>query len=186
MTNKYYKFLPQLPHPPKELLEQIDLTARPKTNTLGSLNQRHLKNWNGRDFAAAQNVRRKFNDEFETWVRENITSDFLDAGLCYVDADENKSSTGAHTDDVRDYVIIYNILTGGPDATLCFWQENGHPIKRPRLTMGEDLAKLTLLESVVAPSHQWYLLDSKVMHSVENLVSARINLQVSLRENLWK
>lgn len=180
------KLLPNLQKPPQYLIDKIDLTLKPKKNNVGFYAQRQLKNWYGRNFEAAQNIRIKFCYEYECWVKENIVSEFNDASLNYVDSSDNRTSTGAHTDGTREYALLFNIKTGGPNASLCFWQEIGQDIIRPKATQGEDLSKLTLLSSYIGPTDCWYLIDGRVLHSVENMTDTRINLQVSLNYDPWQ
>lgn len=185
-SNWTYKLLPDLPHPPDWLLDSVDCTLRPEVNDIGGIGKRILKNWRGYSGIPARNVRRKFSDEYINWIKENITPDFADASLMYCPGDHEKTSCGAHTDGTRDYVLIYNILPGGPDAGLCFWQEHGQPLIRDRYTEVGDFNQLTLVDQVKGPYNVWYLVNGRILHSSEHLSSLRLNFQVSFNtSNPW-
>lgn len=187
MTFTTYKILPHLPQVPEEIIQQIDLDHRPKINDLGYYHERQLRNWYGRDFAAMINVRTA-HDEFASWARANIISDFIDAGVNYVlynREDGLPSSTGAHTDGTRNFTVIYNLRTGGPNAMTCFWQERNQDLYRPRKTQGEDLTELVYVDSIFIPEKTWTIIDTRILHSVEHLYSSRISLQISLDEHPW-
>lgn len=182
----YYQFL-DLPDPPEELIQSVDLSRRPTVMEIGIHNKRSLKNWYGRDYKAAVNVRTR-HAEFDQWVRENIVSDFVDAGVNYVtmsDDAERPLSTGAHVDVIRKYTLLYNIRTGGPDATTIWWQEKGYPEVRDPGTQVEDMELINEVQRVIFPERRWCLLGTQVLHSVENLIEPRISFQISLNDISW-
>lgn len=183
-----FKVLDHLPVPPKEIIDQVDLTLRPASNDLGRYTQRWLVNWGDTATKAGQNLRMEFL-EFENWTKTNIHSDIVDAGVNYVSidpvADCLPMSTGGHTDKIRNYVLLFPILQGGVDTKLTFWQEKDHPIVRPTATDAEDGNKLKMLDFITLPENKWTLIHTNVIHSVENLLSTRINLQISLLYNPW-
>ena len=179
----YYKIL-DLPQPPQELIDSVELNRKPDEMELGVYHQRHLKNWYGHDFKAAVNIRTK-HEAFDKWVRENITDNFVDAGVNYTLVDLqglDKISTGGHVDVIRKYTLLYNLQTGGPDATTTWWQETGKEVVRPPKTQAEDQSRLTPLEQVIIPTGVWALVYTQVIHSVENLIEPRVSFQVSLND----
>lgn len=194
-----YKFL-DLPEPPADLIQGIDLSKnlempeKEKRMELGIFVHRQIKNWDEYDYAAAANIRTK-NEQFKKWVSENITDDFVDAGVNYTVVVEKpkglqKVSTGAHTDITRDYTLIYLLQTGGKDAPTVFWQEEGQELLRPPKTQGTDRKTLKFVDSVTIPLHRWCIIDSRILHSVERLEENRVALQVGFLKNhfanLWK
>jgi hypothetical protein len=188
-----YKFL-DLPTPPADLLQGIDLQKKPKMPVkekrmeLGIFVHRRLKNWEDYDYAAAANIRTK-NDQFKKWVVDNISNDFVDAGINYTVVVEKpkglkKVSTGAHTDITRDFTLIYLLQTGG-DAPTVFWQEEGKSLLRPPKTQGTDFKVLKEVDRITIPLHTWCIIDSRILHSVENLEKNRVALQVGFLKNHW-
>jgi hypothetical protein len=187
MEYPFYKLLPQLPHVPDEIFHSVDLERKPTDMEIGYYRTRKLKNWYGREIDSLVNIRTKHN-AFEKWVHENIVKDTIDAGVNYVVYDREdglQGSTGAHTDGIRNFTVIYNIKTGGPNATTCYWQEHDQDLLRPPKTQGEDLSKLMYWDGIFIPERTWCLLDTRVLHSVEHLTSTRISFQISLNEHSW-
>lgn len=174
-----YKLMPHLPHPPQWLIDQIDFDIEPEVNNIGAMGHRELTNWKGYTGIATKNIRRVFNTEYLLWVKENITSDFLNASLMYCRGSPDRPSTGAHTDFTRDYILLFNVLTGGQNATLCFWKEKDMPLLRERSLEVGDFEKLELVDSVVGPENCWYLINARILHSTENVDSLRLNFQIS-------
>jgi len=180
-----YKTFDSIPPPPQHIIDGIDLNFRPAKSQIGYFHERTLKNWNGYNIKAGVNTRQAY-PEFETWVKENVTRHIVDAGVNYVslDATDIPRSTGAHTDGVREYVLMWDIDAGGEDAALHYWQEKGKNLYRPPKTQGEDLTMLDLVGRVQLPKNQWILVDTRILHSVENLHRTRITLHISLLNRL--
>lgn len=176
-----YKVLDAVPALPEELINSIDKNFRP-VNT--KFNARILRNWNNcNPTALTNNVQvHPTHSKFENWVKKNITEHIVNVGVNYVVVDtvDDVRSTGAHTDVVREYVLLWECESGGPNAELCFWQEENKPKFLPPKTASNDLSKLTLLDKIKLPKEKWILVNSTVLHSVENLYHTRINFQVSL------
>jgi hypothetical protein len=182
----YYKVL-DLPSPPAELIDKIDRVYRPdlglfKSDNLDYLSIDKTDDWQDQTYnwikpmASNQNIRYRFNDEYTQWVRENIIDTFEEnnSGVMFFDKEQLP-----HTDTTREFVLLYNIETGGPDATLSFWQEDGHPVLRERGLAVERSSHLKLLDKIQGPHNCWYILNTQVIHSVENVTSRRTNFQVS-------
>jgi len=181
-----FLILENVASPPQTLLDKIDRSLRPKKAELGYQTKRICHNWYGRSFNAGVNARIPFID-FENWVKENITFHILDAGINYVtydDPDNLPISTGAHTDGTREFVLLWNVEAGGDDAELTFWKEKDRPLYRAPKTPGTDFSKLEFLNKTKLPENKWLLVDARILHSVENLTSTRISLQISFLNKL--
>jgi hypothetical protein len=182
----FFKVLENVSPPPKKLLEGINRTLRPSKAQLGNHHERFLTNWYGRNFKAGVNTR-IICPELEQWVKENLTIHTVDTGVNYVTYTEESGlpiSTGAHTDGTREFVLLWNIESGGADAELTYWREKGKPLYRAPKTHGADLSRLELVAKTKLPEGRWLLLDTRIMHSVENLTDTRISLQISLLNKL--
>jgi hypothetical protein len=185
-TDWYYIVLDHLPHPPDHLVEKIDKVYRPAQPLFKQDDKNYLRvdtvtDWKNQEYnwikpmASNPNVRHRFTSEYENWVRENIIDEFDDynSGIMFFDTEQLP-----HTDTTRKYVLLYNVETGG-NTTLSFWQEEGHPVFRdPGLAVNRG-PHLKLIKSVNGPAKCWYLLDTRVIHSVENMSGLRVNFQVS-------
>lgn len=187
----YYQLLPHLPKPPQELVEKIDMVYRPNIDFFDPYSIDHLavnrvEDWHDQEYnwikpmASNTNVRYRFNEEYTKWVKDNIIDTFEEnnSGVMFFDNPQLP-----HTDTTREYVLLYNIKTGGPDARLCFYQEEGHPVLRERgLAVPRD--KLVLLDSIIGPVDCWYVLNTQIIHGIENITEKRVNLQVSFRDEV--
>jgi len=191
MNNQFtYKLLNNLPHPPKELIDLINFDLKPETNNTSTMGKRELINWKGYNGPALRNMRRveqPFQSAFDSWIKENITTDYQNSSLMYCHGSgfaEGSPSTGAHTDFTRDYVLMYNVRTGGEEAELAFWKEKGQELIRERATQRGDYASLELVDSVKGPANIWYLTNTRILHSTENVKNLRLNLQISFDKTI--
>ena len=188
-----YKLLPHLPHPPQDLIDLIDFDLKPEVNNVSTMGRRELIDWNGYTGPAYRNMRRieqPFQTAFDIWIKENITTDYQNSSLMYCHGTgfaEGANSTGAHADFTRDYVLMYNLRTGGDDAELCFWQEEGTELIRERAAECGDYQKLKLIDSIKGPAaNVWYLTGTRILHSTENVKGLRLNLQISFDNSIPK
>jgi len=77
--------------------------------------------------------------------------------------------------------LLYNLRTGGPNAELCFWQQEGYPLVRDRAVEIENPNGIKLVKSVKGPENCWYLINTRILHSTEKLSELRCNLQVAFQ-----
>lgn len=186
----YFKLLPNLPHPPDWMINKIDMRYRPDLDLFSPTADDYVsidevEDWKDQSYdwikpmVSNNNLRYRFNREDEEWMSNNITPDFIrdNSGVMFFDHEQLP-----HTDTTRRYVMLYNFEVGGPDATLSFWQENGYPIERERGLAIDRSADLKLLESIKGPLNCWYILDTRIIHSVENITERRSNLQLSFHQ----
>ena len=87
---------------------------------------------------------------------------------------------------MSEFILLYNIDTGGPEAATTLWQQQNFPLHRdPGLSI-ENTSDLTKVCEVVGPTG-WYLINARILHSVENVTAPRINIQISMTaEHLQK
>ncbi|MBC7539867.1 MAG: hypothetical protein H7281_13680 [Bacteriovorax sp.] len=192
MKDWTYKLLPSLPKPPISLIGKIDNLYRPSLNRFSPYDENFLgidknSDWKKQTYewiqpmASNKNLRHHFNDEFIKWIQENILSEFQESNSGVMFFDEPQLP---HTDLTRDFVLIYNVETGGAESTLCFWQEEGEKILRERMITSERGPHLKLIDSVKGPFDCWYIMNTKILHSVEKVESLRLNLQISFDTNM--
>jgi hypothetical protein len=185
----FFKLLSHLPRPPQELIEKIDMVYRPPIDLFKPEDTAHLavnkvEDWQDQEYdwikpmASNKNVRYRFNEEYTQWVKENIIGEFEEnnSGVMFFDHQQLP-----HTDTTRKYVLLYNVEPGGPDATLCFYRQPGMDVHRERgLALERD--GLELLQTIKGPHNCWYIMNTQVLHGVENVTSRRTNFQVSFNE----
>jgi len=92
-----------------------------------------------------------------------------------------------HVDLHRANAINYCFELGGQHVTTDFWQprkEFAHLAVSPRTAFPYE--KIELIDSFKAKIHQWFQLDTSVIHSVENmnLSERRIGLTMTTPKNL--
>ena len=189
-----YLLLPQLPLPPQQLIDLIDREDNPLDHNISQVCIRVLDDWDGQSGAALRNVGRSdepFQSEFVAWFKQNIAPTFQNTRVTYTHGGNwteapftNVVSTGAHCDMTRDYVLAYAVDTGGDEAELVFWQEDGHTTYRERGVMMSSTRTLKRIDSVKGPSGCWYLINGRVLHSTEKLLRKRITVQVSFDTEL--
>ncbi len=195
-----YKLLRDLPPPPERFVKAVDLNWQPDADNIESYRKgnnqaqgdylatapvRDNIQWYGRRHQGVTHRRRPMGSDWEQWVRDNIWADFIDTGISYADGAPDRPTSAAHTDGSRDFSLIYSIDPGGPQAELAIWRHLGSPILWDRhvcFTSTDDLVNLAVL-----PGNPgcWYLVNSKILHSTENLVRNRVGFQVSLAYDPW-
>lgn len=172
-----------LPKPPQHFIDAvvIDPDNLPSRSPYHDIVVRYTTR-NGQKVMGSPLVRTKFNDEFELWVKENITPKFMDAGVSY--RHFNSDTSGAHTDHTRDFVLSYNITNGGPKCGIVWWknkEREGEPLLQERGIQHLNFDNLEKIEELTGPDGTWFLLESNILHSVENIEAPRVQFQVSLR-----
>jgi hypothetical protein len=115
------------------------------------------------------------------WAKENISSTVQDIRFTFTTPGRDR--IGPHIDRTRDYTLIYLLADGGRDHETVFYKKlNDTEIIRPRFDYENDYQQLTKIGSIKIPLHTWYLLNARVLHSVENIPNSRIAIQVSFSE----
>lgn len=121
-------------------------------------------------------------EDWADWVRTNIVKDFIETG---VRVSLPVSDThGAHTDPLRKWKLYYLLERGGDSAVTKFYREPGYPIVRDQSdehVICNNLDVLEEIDCVQWPLNQWVLLNTMVIHSVENVPNLRYNLTVSIK-----
>ena len=179
---KFYKILSELPRPPQHFFDDvvIDPDNLPTRGTVADVIVRYVKR-DGKRFMASPLVQTGSTKEFEQWVRENITPKFNNAGVSYRHC--NSDTSGAHTDHTRDLVLIYNIDNGGPNCGVSWWrnkEREGESLMHERGVQHLTFDNLEKIGEVIGPDDTWFLLESRILHSVENIERPRVQFQISL------
>ena len=174
-----------IPPLPTQMLSLIDYVPN-MVNADGSMRheegkffQRKLINSSGVRMAATPSCMTA-PTQLQDWVSQNIIAGWKDVRISYFYKSLDSGSTGPHTDQVRDLTLIYNLDPGGEKTKLTFWQEKYKPLLRERGVQAEMLEDLEIVDQIEGPYNCWYLVNSHILHSVENLTRTRINVQVSL------
>lgn len=132
----------------------------------------------GRTIRNSRGRRYKLEPEVYDWLHSHLTADYTDAGLSVISGPD--ATLLPHTDQTRNYAVLYTFEPGGPDVETCYWQEHGYPADRGLREFGTDYSKLDLLHSIKIPLRTWVILNTNVLHSVENCYNDRIQIQMGV------
>lgn len=132
---------------------------------------------NGQSWQRAAYRRYEISEESCQWIRTNIGA-YSQAGSQVI---YNGQSFAPHTDGgPRRYILNYLIDPGGTSVSTQWFQEQGRELIRegPALQYPEG-ERLNLVKSVVIPDATWTVLFGKVIHSVVNVETKRLQLSIS-------
>ena len=122
-------------------------------------------------------------DPLQQWVRNNIGDDLAPKAQVRIASHGEKGNLSVpHSDASRDWSLLYLVDLGGTNVETIFWQEKNQPLRRPNATFPSSYDDLIELERATFPSHTWVMLDSLVLHSIENMESLRIAVQVGFKD----
>jgi hypothetical protein len=185
-----YKILKDLPTPPDEFLALANQHAEAKTwgVDLHGLHQKYadrvvLKD--GEKVGFTFHYYQQLNEEFTKWCQDNIHPDAFDCGVRFCDGNRGPY-LAPHTDIKRDIAIMYLLDPGGEDAETFWYQEEDQDIVRGRKVHANDYSKLSIVDSVKFPTNTWVILNTLILHGVENVTGVRTALQLSANTNIWE
>tara|TARA_R110000868_G_scaffold41444_3_gene141688 strand:- start:1618 stop:2229 length:612 start_codon:yes stop_codon:yes gene_type:complete len=185
-----YALLPDFPRPPKELTSVVPYSQTLIKEDGSSIHEvgTYYQMTQVRDgkLMKCSSPASIIDKKIDSWLKENIPiiQDWKDTRVnYYIPMEDTCDSIGVHTDKSKDYILLYNIDIGGPDACLTFWQERGQPLVREKGLIVEDPSLLDKKYEIIGPIDCWYLINSRVLHSVEKVIKPRINIQISMYDH---
>lgn len=116
-------------------------------------------------------------EEVKQWVKDNID---LNVAHVSVQSMYGGKSITPHVDEMRSYAYNYVIDTGGETST-CFWKprpEFEHLKVYAQTVFPYD--RLELIEEIKIEQGRWHRLDTRQIHSVENLDPSKKRISLSL------
>jgi hypothetical protein len=132
---------------------------------------------NGTTWQRAVYRRYEISSESGAWIREHI-GEYSQAGSQII---YRGQSFSPHTDGgPRRYILNYLIDAGGTDVATQWFREHNRDLIRegPALQYPEG-ENLELIKSETIPTATWTALFGKVIHSVVNVETQRLQLSVS-------
>jgi hypothetical protein len=121
--------------------------------------------------------------DWEQWVKENIISEYLETGVRSSVGSES-AIHGVHVDTPVKWKFFYLIEEGGENVITTFYLEKNHPAVRygtpDNIVHSVDYSELVPIDAVHIPVNQWVFFDTRVMHGVENILSDRTMLVISV------
>jgi hypothetical protein len=137
--------------------------------------KRHM-NIDGKKILHAPNLGVDLNAETENWARANIAEEFLHIQISWTP--KNRKMSGAHSDATRNYTMLYLLDTGGDDVITSFYQEKNQPVQRLNKTFVDDYDNLIKLAEIKVKPRTWTILNSTILHGVENIQHPRVAIQI--------
>lgn len=180
------------PQPPQKLLD-LALTMDPeqwgpisKTNSYGkgkdpNDGRRAIKH--GKEMRYIRMRRYDMPQEFKDWIHANISDKCFEASIVMSDVGLG-GGLGPHTDRSRDYSLMYIIKTGGPDVRTYFWQQQNQELIRNRFTFLTSYDDLELFDTADFVEGQWFLMNNRILHSVEHIQDRRLVFQISIDKDI--
>lgn len=129
----------------------------------------------------ARGRRYKMDQEIVDWINTHVHDNYNDAGLFVMDGSVDHTML-PHSDQTRSMVAIYMIDPGGDNASTSYWQQHGQPLHRDLREFGLDYSKLELRYDVKWPKGKWVVMNTNILHSVENMTGVRLSIQIGLLE----
>jgi hypothetical protein len=172
-------FLPDFSHELKSYGHLNSLEKRKKFNTKYdhmSLTRRIIKQ--GQQILHAPNLAVDLDADTVQWAKTHIADEFLHIQISWTPI--NRKESGAHSDATRNFTVIYLLDPGGDNVVTSFYQEKNQPLNRPHKTFVDDYSLLTKLATVCIKPRTWTVLNSTILHGVENIQRPRIAIQIGL------
>lgn len=124
--------------------------------------------------------RKNVSTQLESWVKENIVPAYANIGI----SKNLGPCLGPHIDKTRFYTLQYVIEPGGQNVRTAFYEPKfDEPMLDGEKMYVPDYSKLVEVETITCKSNNWYLINGRQLHSVENIESIRIALQIGLMRN---
>jgi hypothetical protein len=169
-----YVFYPDLPAFPK--------LASGKFTEVFPDNLHHACYKNGIEIVNSPLTRQPLDYKTTQWCKQNISPKFHSLVINHQGAVDTGSTAVPHTDTTRQWTLMWFTDVGGTEVKTVFWQERGFDAVREPRYYPKRYEDLIELESHVFEPHRWVLINSQVIHSVENIQSVRKSIQIGF----WK
>jgi hypothetical protein len=150
--------------------------------------ENHIKN-NKQLVACGYSMGNIVNSELTSWLEENIPDISSRFNILYqtqFSLDNTPSTHIVHTDRLRLTALNYIIDTGGSDVVTSWYKEEGKNLHRLQKTPGSqsdsgavDYKNLQLLESANLEKNNWYIIDTRILHDVDNITGTRKSISIS-------
>jgi len=157
----------------------------------------------GKKYRERTGPRIPFNEEFEQWVKQNISDQSVSIALAQMLASSNSDiedthATSIHTDNLpRKFVLFYVIKKGNDDQWTRWYRRVGKELipggeKLFYLSPGSadqfitvDGEELELIDQVCMPSNTWVYADVRILHQSANQLGERIAIQIGFFDDVF-
>lgn len=173
-------YYPALPAIPSGLLETTDAYNTDQVQAFS------FDRYCSKDGVAIPNTvysRYPANKKICAWFEENIASDYTDIGISLHGTLSGASTSLPHTDNTRDWLLIWLLDAGGTEVDTVFWQEKNQPVFRSKKLHPTSYDNLIEIGRARYKQGRWALMDTRVIHSVEGIMNTRKSLQIGFWDN---
>jgi len=182
MYDWYYKFV-DLPHIPQDIIDEayisIEKWDTDKKFWWWPKSAKEVDIVNGLKKNSVGFIQFNVSNRVTDWFLENITE--KGHNNIKIVSNTDGDHKGAHTDKTRDYVLIYLLESGSKTPPKTIWyNEINQPSVRERKTRCNDYELLTEISSVTIPLRKWIVLNSRILHGIDQLTSKRISFHIGL------
>lgn len=186
----FYKKL-DFPPIPKKILDNIEssLTNIITIDDIG-YGRVHIKN-DKKLTACGYSMADVVNEDLRIWLEENIPNIETRFNILFQtqNSKNNLPSTHiVHTDRERLTALNYIINEGGDDVITSWYREVNKNLLREKKESGSQsdsgsvyYKDLTLLKSVRLKKDHWYIINTRILHDVDNIEDVRKSLSISFR-----
>ena len=154
----------------------------------------HFKN-NKKLTACSYNLRHIENNKLEIWLKENIPNIDARYNMLYQTQEPRGASSThiVHSDARgRKSALNYIIEPGGDNVVSSWYKENGKELHRGKKDPWRqsdsgfvDYANLELLVSTTLEKGCWYVIDTRVLHDVDNITRTRKGISISFADRSY-
>jgi hypothetical protein len=168
-----FQYLDALPAIPKDLIDNMSIGDNIRITKTDLPMEATYSRWT-------------INSEIINWLHTNISTNIDLAGLqkmTWTDsAPAYKRIVRPHCAQ-RRWAINYIIEPGGSEVTTTFYRQPGFPIVREPFTRILVDSELTILEQKIIEPNRWHILNTNVLHGIENAVTQRQAITIGLNTN---
>jgi hypothetical protein len=184
----FYKKL-NFPPIPEHIINSLESSLIDNT-VVGDIGykEKHIKN-NKELVACGYSMGNIVNSELTTWLEQNIPDINTRFNILYQTQRSNNnvpSTHIVHTDRLRLTALNYIIDTGGDNVMTSWYKEDGKELQRSKKITGSqsdsgavDYKNLQLLESVNLEKNNWYIINTRILHDVDNITATRKSISIS-------
>ena len=133
-------------------------------------------------------------DEWENWVRNNITTAYYDTNA-RITIHNDRTITGPHVDYPGKLRLFYLVDPGGPDTETVWYMRPGEPVlfdtdawyqEHGYVYCDNNVDDLVELDRAKLPIGQWVVFNGYIRHGVVNQSSCRMYMNVCLTPENFK
>jgi hypothetical protein len=128
-------------------------------------------------------------EELDNWLKINIPGLPTYFNVLYqtqISRNNSPSTHIIHTDKERVSALNFLIDDGGPDVVTSWYKENGKELFRQAKPGGiqtdsgaVSYQNVELLKSAKLEKNHWYIIDTRILHDVDNITTTRKSISIS-------